>query len=277
MNALVSAPIGLQLQTFDDAIRLAKAMSTAGLVPKHLQGDVGSCLLIVEQAMRWRMSPFAVAQCTSSIGGRLMHEGKLIAAAVKSMGAITGHFDFAWSGEGEDRTILVTATRTGDSEPRQVAVRLGDVQTKNEVWKKQPDQQLAYAGARIWARRWTPEALLGVYAPEEFSTIDGTATEAPPPPPPLPKPPPPPPPPEPQWRSDEQWRVWLEKLRAACAVLRSRKEVTQVGERDSVADAIAHGPAWVARETTAILADNYARWPEDDDLVIPGEENLAAG
>jgi len=274
MNALVSAPIGLQLQTFDDAIRLAKAMSTAGLVPKHLQGDVGSCLLIVEQAMRWRMSPFAVAQCTSNIGGRLMHEGKLIAAAVKSMGAITGHFDFAWSGEGDDRTITVTATRTGDSEPRQVSVRLGDVQTKNEVWKKQPDQQLAYAGARIWARRWTPEALLGVYAPEELSTIDGTATEVPPPPPPVPKPPPPPPPTE---RSDEQWRVWLSKLRDACAVLRSRKEVTQVGGRESVADAIAHGPAWVARETTAILADNYARWPEDDDLVIPGEENLAAG
>ena len=32
----------------------------------------------------------------------------------------------------------------------------------------QPDQQLAYHGSRVWARRHAPELMLGVYSPEEF-------------------------------------------------------------------------------------------------------------
>jgi len=178
MNAIV--PVGttaLVPQTMDEAVRLAKIMSQAKLVPKHLQGDIASCFMVVEQAMRWRMSPFAVAQCASNINGKMMYEGKCIAAAVKSMGAITGNFDYAWKGEGDERTITVTATRTGDAEPRALQVRLADVKTANEQWKRQPDQQLAYAGSRIWARRWTPEALLGVYAPEEFDRTTGRVAD----------------------------------------------------------------------------------------------------
>jgi hypothetical protein len=66
-------------------------------------------------------------------------------------------------------------------------------------------------------------------------------------------------------RTDEQWRVWLDKLRAACGVLYSRAEVVEIGERASVADAIAKGPPWVRQETSAILAEAYAKHPEADD------------
>jgi hypothetical protein len=36
------------------------------------------------------------------------------------------------------------------------------------MWQKQVDQQLMYHGTRVWARRHTPELMLGVYSPEEF-------------------------------------------------------------------------------------------------------------
>ena len=82
-------------------------------------------------------------------------------------------------------------------------------------------------------------------------------------------------------RSDAQWTAWLEKLRSACAMLRSRKEVTEVGGRKSVGDAMATAPEWVQREISSILADNYRRWPEEeetaDDLEIAGEDKMAAG
>lgn len=179
MNALVSTPgTALVPQSMDDAIRLAKAMSSAKLMPRHLQDDIGSCLMVVEQAMRWGMSPFAVAQCTSKIGDKLMFEGKLIAAAVESCGAIEGHFDYEYAGQGDDRQVTVKARRRGETNDRQLTVRLRDVKTKNEWWDKQPDQQLAYSSTRQWARRYTPSAMLGVYAPEEIdkrtgATIDG--------------------------------------------------------------------------------------------------------
>ena len=90
--------------------------------------------------------------------------------------------------------------------------------------------------------------------------------------------------------SDAQWKVWLEKTRAAMAVMRTRDEVVEAAERDSITNAIANGPEFVRRETTAILAENYARFSEpeteeshiDDDpfapgLEITGEEKVAAG
>lgn len=177
-----------QVQTLADAMKLAEMMSKAKLVPQHLQGSPADCLLIVEQARNWRMSPFAVAQAASSVKGRLMFEGKLVAAAVETSGVLEGYFDYEFSGSGKDRTVTVSATRRGESKPRSVEVRLGDVETENVWWKKTADQMLCYAGARVWARRWTPSVMLGVYSPEEFDpeprreapahsgpTIDGQA------------------------------------------------------------------------------------------------------
>jgi hypothetical protein len=191
MNTLV--PIGataLVPHNMDEAMRLATAMANAKMLPKHLQDDVGTCLMVVEQAMRWGMSPFAVAQCTSNIGGKLMYEGKLVAAAVQSQGGIVGHFDYQFSGAGDERTITVSATRNGEKERRSITIRMGDVKTTNAMWTKQPDQQLVYSGTRNWARRWAPAALLGVYAPEEFNratgeVFDGTTLDAEPEAPPL--------------------------------------------------------------------------------------------
>jgi hypothetical protein len=324
MNAIV--PIGssgIVPQGFDEATRLARAMSSIKSLPKHLHDDIGTCLMVVDQAMRWRMSPFAVAQESANISGKMMYSGKLMAAAVESMGAIQGGFDYQFEGEGDDRTIIVRAIRTGEHEPREMRIRLGDVKTDNAMWKKQPDQQLVYSGSRNWARRWTPAALLGAYAPEEFDrshtapepAFTGTTVEHEPPvetkdeePPvsdaraainrdvPLRAAAAPMPrgdrvteaPTEPTERTDAAWQTWLDKLRAACAVLQHRTEVVEVAERRSVADALATAPAWVRSEISAILAENYKRfgaepeaaapeWPGDDEVAVIGEEKVMAG
>lgn len=173
MNAIVpiQQPDPLVPRDLDQAIKLAQVMASAKMVPQHLQGDVGTCLMIVEQALRWHMSPFAVAQCTSNIRGKLMFEGKLVAAACESMGAIEGGFDYGFDGAGDDRKVTVKARRTGETNPRQITVRLGDVKTDNQWWTKQPDQQLVYSATRAWARRWAPAAILGVYSPEEMGKV----------------------------------------------------------------------------------------------------------
>lgn len=181
MNALVKSEpdagqVAVHIQSnpmaprsMNDAIRLADLMCQGKMVPAHLQNSPGDCLMVIEQAMRWNMSPFAVAQCTSSINGKLMFEGKLVAAAVENSGAISGLMDYAFTNSGNERTVTVSATRRGETEPRVVDVVFKDVVTTNAMWKKQPDQQLVYSGARVWARRWTPGVMLGVYTPEEFS------------------------------------------------------------------------------------------------------------
>lgn len=169
MNAIVptSGASALVPRSMQDAMELAKMMAQTGFLPRELQSP-GGALFVMEQAMRWNMSPFAVAMETSFIQGKPMFSGKIVAAATTSMGAINGRLAYAYTGSGDDRTITVSATLRGETEPREISVRLRDARTPNKVWTTQPDQQLAYHGARVWARRHAPEVMLGVYSPEEM-------------------------------------------------------------------------------------------------------------
>lgn len=187
MNAIVKASPpaaqsqGLIPRNMQDAMQLAAMMARGKMMPEHLRND-GDALMVIEQAMRWNMSPFAVAQNTFSIKGKLLFAGTIVAAAIENSGAIQGLMDYQFSGEGQNRKVTVSATRRGESAPRSVDVVLKDAVTSNEIWKKQPDQQLVYHGSRVWARRWTPGVMLGVYTPEEWrdappDTYQGTTLD----------------------------------------------------------------------------------------------------
>src|SRR3954464_1573590 len=150
------------------AMDLANMMATAKLVPAHLQGKPGDCLLVIEQSMRWGMSPFAVAQATSVIQGRLMFEGKLVSAALNASGVLSGRMTYEFEGEGQQRAVTASATIRGETAPRTIRCTLAEAKTTNGMWIKQPDQQLVYFSTRAWGRRHAPEVMLGVYSPEEF-------------------------------------------------------------------------------------------------------------
>lgn len=185
MNALTTtttpAPSGgfaLVPRDMREALSLAEMMAKAGFLARELQNP-GGALFVIEQSMRWNMSPFAVAMETSFIQGKPMFSGKIVAAAVTSSGAIAGRLRYEYKGAGDDRQIEVSGLIRGEAEPRTVAVRLRDAKTTNKVWITQPDQQLAYHGARVWARRHAPEVMLGVYAPEETDESDAAPREVP--------------------------------------------------------------------------------------------------
>lgn len=173
MNQVVALPTqqqssSLSPQNINDAMKLAEVMSTGKLLPTHLQGKPGDCLMVIEQAIRWGMSPFAVAQATSVIQGKLMFEGKLVAAAINASGILSGRLSYDFMGSGDARTVTVKGTLKGEGASRDVSVILKDARTSNQLWQKQPDQQLVYHGTRVWARRHAPEVMLGVYSPDEM-------------------------------------------------------------------------------------------------------------
>lgn len=172
-----AAPPALQPANMDQAMRLAEMMSKGALVPKHLQGKPADCLMVIEQSIRWKMSPFAVAQATSVINGKLMFEGKLVAAAVHNSGLLRSRLNFDFSGTGDTRAVTVTGTLKGEDTPRSVQVLLREARTNNAMWQRQPDQQLCYSGTRVWARRHAPEVMLGVYSPEEDFEPSSQAAE----------------------------------------------------------------------------------------------------
>lgn len=176
-----------QLQFISDAVRtfqgvqqLANVISSMESSPIHLKGKPADCFRVTVQAVKWRMDPFAVAECTSLVHGRLCYEGKLVAAVLRSMGAIVGRLEHEITGKGQDAAITITGLPKGGKKPCSVSgtVRewrtIGKDKAGNRIdnaWDKQPETMLVYRGTRQWARLFTPEAILGVYTPDELEDM----------------------------------------------------------------------------------------------------------
>ena len=151
--------------------RFAEAMASSTVtVPDHLRGKVGDCMAVAMQAAQWQMNPFAVAQKTHVVSGRLGYEAQLVNAVVQNSGAIRGSFHYEFDGDGARLKCRVGAVLSGESE-----ITWGewlcsaDVTTKNSpLWKVNPKQQLGYLQVKNWSRLYCPGAILGVYTPDEL-------------------------------------------------------------------------------------------------------------
>lgn len=199
--AVRNSALAMMPQSLDESIRLANLMATNDTLPPILRGSSGNCLMIVEQAMRWGMSVYAVAQCTFECRGKIGYEGKLVHAALENSGVITDEgFDDVYEGsypEGDwlqnppTRKIILTATRIGQSKPRTIELSWVDAYTTtkdgkiNQQWAKpsSADQMLYYLATRMWVRRYAPAVLLGVYTkdeienPQKYDTSDAHTIE----------------------------------------------------------------------------------------------------
>ncbi|HYE07699.1 MAG TPA: recombinase RecT [Planctomycetota bacterium] len=165
--------------TFEGIEKLAALMAKMGTMPDHLKDKPADCFRIVVQAAKWGMDPFAVAECTSLVHGRLCWEGKLVAAALTAMNAIDGRLVYETTGSGQDAAITVTGKpRGGELCSIRGTVKDWRTVTKGRdggiipnAWDKDPMSMLVYRGTRQWARLYAPEALLGVVTPDEREEI----------------------------------------------------------------------------------------------------------
>lgn len=186
MNALVqhqpstSRNGALVPASMTEAVRLAEIMSKANLLPDHLRNKPGDCLLVVMQAQRWGMDAVSVAQCTSVVHGKLCYEGKLVAAALYATGAVEGRLRYEFDGTGPSRSVRVIGRVRGVDADQEVTGCIKDWRTYGKdkqgnrvenAWDKMPDDMLVYRGTRQWARRYAPEAMLGVCTPDEIEDV----------------------------------------------------------------------------------------------------------
>jgi hypothetical protein len=156
------------LVTFSEM--MAKSAVT---VPDHLKGKPADCMAIAMQAAQWGMNPFAVAQKTHVVSGRLGYEAQLVNAVIQNSGAIVGSFHYEYQGSGATVACRVGAVLRGES-----GITWGEwlaadtVTTKNSpLWKTNAKQQLGYLQVKNWARLYCPGAILGVYSEDELEEI----------------------------------------------------------------------------------------------------------
>lgn len=187
---------------------MAKRMATSkATIPDHLKGNEGDCWAIVMQAVQWGMNPFAVAQKTHvNQGGQLGYEAQLINAAITTMAPISSRPDYEflgdWSkilGKIEERKgnsggkyyvaawdkkleeglgVICRCTLRGEDKPREITVMMAQCYPRfSTQWATDPQQQITYVAVRKWARRYTPDVILGVYTPDELQESIPTERE----------------------------------------------------------------------------------------------------
>lgn len=171
---------------------VADVMADSSLCPDHLTGYFegdgaakkfvtyplkqirANCFLITNQAFNWKVDPFMLAQATSIVHGRLMFEGKAVAGAIDANLGI--RLRYTYQGEGLAMVVTVSGQYPGETEPRTITGSVEQWRTtgNNSPWgaPKNFPRQLAYRGAREWARIHAPALMLGVVTDDEDLEAD---------------------------------------------------------------------------------------------------------
>ena len=175
---------GVNVDTLPEAVDFAKVMCQAEqAIPAAFRRKPGMCLAVTMQALRWGFDPFGVAQNAYVVNDKVAYEAKLMVAAINANAGLAEPLDYQYEGSGDDLFCRVIGhLYRADGEVIQRLYEtppIGSISPKNSpLWQKDPRQQLAYYGARSWARRHAPEVLLGVYGRDEAVDDVGSVINA---------------------------------------------------------------------------------------------------
>lgn len=172
-DAIAVGDTGITFNNAGQIMEYAKMMAVSGsAVPKHLRGNAGACLGIVDDAVRFQMSPYALARKSYFVNDNLGYEAQVLAAIVIARSPLKERPSIDFEGEALERICVVSA-EFNDGAKREVrSPAFKDIKPKNSpLWTSDPDQQHSYYTLRAFARRHCPDVLLGMYDPEELAMM----------------------------------------------------------------------------------------------------------
>lgn len=166
-------------ETFDMASRMAKALSSASIVPKDYQGNAGNCMIAIDTAARMQISPMMVMQNLYVVNGRPAWSSQWIIAAINASKKYACDLQFEYGHEEKDGGLSCKAwamDRNGNRvEGPAITMTMAKAEgwaTKNgSKWATMPEVMISYRAASFFGRRNCPEITLGIYAEEEAASI----------------------------------------------------------------------------------------------------------
>lgn len=205
-NTISASNSIFNVQALGQLTAFANLMADATIaIPDHLVGKPADCMAIVMQAMQWGMNPYAVAQKTFFVSGKLGYEAQLISAILTSSGAIRGRFHYEYGGDWEKclRSKDTTVKKTGSKGTYETTVRVRDWNDEDELglfiragaiikgeseitwgeklylssvairnsplWVTNPKQQILYLATKYWAKAYCPAAVMGFQDADDLS------------------------------------------------------------------------------------------------------------
>lgn len=203
-GSLVAQRMNLLPQNMEQLFAFGEMMSKSGILPSHLKTKE-ACIAVTLQSLQWGLSPFAVAQKTFVISGKLGYEAQLIMAVINVSGALKDPFEFKWDGDwsrvqgnvlqktsqtkkddnGEPKkyfvpgwkpedekglSCTVTASTKRDGARHSLTIEMTQATIRNStLWASDPKQQLAYLTVKRWAALHAPEVILGFASEDDVA------------------------------------------------------------------------------------------------------------
>ena len=169
---------------FDNAMEVAKVLSSSELVPIAYKGKPQNCIIALDVARQVNNSPLVVMQNLYIIQGKPSWSSTYIAATIR---ARYKNVKIEMAGEGENRSCRVVAyddrdepIAEGAAVTMKMAIAEGWLAKNGSKWKTMPELMLQYRANAFFGRIFCPDALIGLqseYETEDISkTIDVSGT-----------------------------------------------------------------------------------------------------
>lgn len=156
-------------QNIGEVVEYAKLMSKAGpAVPAHLRMEPGACLAVIDDSIRFGLSPFFCARRSYFVNNAMAYEAQVFAAALNHALPLKRRPVYTYQGDGDERICKVTLELLTGETITHDSPKLKLIHPKNStLWKSDPDQQQGYYTIRACARRNFPDVLAGAYDLDE--------------------------------------------------------------------------------------------------------------
>jgi hypothetical protein len=172
-------------EAFENAQRMAVALSSSTIIPKEYQGkeNLGNCIIALEMAQRLRISPMMVMQNMNIIHGRPSWSSTFIISAINSCGKFSP-LRFEWQGKegADDWGCRAYASELATGEVLRgslVTIKLskdeGWYSKAGSKWKTMPEQMLMYRSAAFFGRIYAPEIMNGMQTEYESQDVNAPA------------------------------------------------------------------------------------------------------
>lgn len=168
------------IKFFEDAQRMAKALSSSSIVPINYQGDanLGSCIIALEISKRIGASVLAVMQNLYVVHGKPGWSSQFLISCVNASKRFTPLRYKMTGKKGDDSwgCIAWAQDKTGEVlESPEVTIDMAKVEgwygKNGSKWKTMPELMLRYRTATLFARLYAPELTMGIQTAEEISDV----------------------------------------------------------------------------------------------------------
>ena len=177
--ALATGGVFGSIGAFENAQRIARALSSSSLVPEQYRGpgNIANCMIALEMSQRIGANPLQVMQHLHVIHGKPSWSSAFLVAAINA----SGRFEplrYRLEGEGDKRTCVAWTRdkRTGDEVDGppvsfEMAKAEGWTTKSGSKWKTMPELMIRYRAAAFFARTVCPELTMGMQTAEEVEDV----------------------------------------------------------------------------------------------------------